>query len=146
MLGDKGLNVNIHTYALPSPHTHHTLTTYTTHTCTHAHTHAHTHTHTHTHTLHRGRVVHYIAAHIEEISENGADVAHLSALHQPGVTGGGNVNFAETWLSKLLSHKWTATWKSKDESLRYVCALCVCLCVECVNWDSVVCVGRVCVC
>ena len=72
-----------------------------------------------THT-HRGRVVHYIAAHIEEISENGADVAHLNALHQPCVAAGGSVSFAETWLSKLLQHKWTAKWESKTESLRYV--------------------------
>ena len=90
----------------------------------------HMHTYTHTHTLHRGRVVHYIAAHIEEISENGADVAHLTALHQPGIIGGGGLDFAETWLSKLHSHNWTATWKSKTESLRYVC-VCVCVCIVC---------------
>ena len=100
------------------PHTHNTHTY--THTHTRTHTHTHTCTHTHTHTLHRGRVVHYIAAHIEEISENGADVAHLTALHQPGVTGGGGLDFAETWLSKLIKHNWTATWKSKTESLRYL--------------------------
>ncbi|KAL5460176.1 hypothetical protein EMCRGX_G033604 [Ephydatia muelleri] len=68
----------------------------------------------------RGRVVHYIAAHIEEISENGADVAHLTALHQPGIIGGGGLDFAETWLSKLHSHNWTATWKSKTESLSHI--------------------------
>ena len=85
------------------------------HACTHTHTHTYTHTHTH-----RGRVVHYIAAHIEEISENGADVAHLTALHHPGIAAGGDPNFAETWLSKLHSHTWTASWQPKSESLRCV--------------------------
>ena len=64
--------------------------------------------------------MHYIAAHIEEISENGADVAHLNALHQPFVGAGGGVDFADRWLSKLLKHNWLAKWEPKPDSLRCV--------------------------
>jgi len=47
-----------------------------------------------------GRTEHHITAHIQEIPENGSDVAHLNILHSQAA-----------W-SKLLKHHWTGSWKA----------------------------------
>ena len=39
--------------------------------------------------------------HVQEISENGADVNHLNFLHKPGASGSG-----------IDSHEWVATWEA----------------------------------
>lgn len=57
-----------------------------------------------------GRSEHYINAHIEEIPENGADVAHLKQVHTPSIAAG--IDLTAMW-SKLFSftwHTWTANW------------------------------------
>jgi len=48
-----------------------------------------------------GRTVHYVSAHIQEIPENGADVAHLNIVH---------VDFVEKALSFIFTHEWTGEW------------------------------------
>lgn len=58
----------------------------------------------------KGRTEHYINAHIEEIPENGADVAHLKQVHQPFIAAG--IDLVSMW-SKYFSwgqHNWTAAW------------------------------------
>ncbi|KAH3794564.1 hypothetical protein DPMN_148101 [Dreissena polymorpha] len=58
----------------------------------------------------KGRTEHYINSHIEEIPENGADVAHLTQVHKPFIAAG--IDLASMW-NKYLSwgqHKWTASW------------------------------------
>lgn len=58
----------------------------------------------------KGRTEHFINAHIEEIPENGADVAHLKQVHQPFIAAG--IDLTAMW-NKYLSfgqHHWTANW------------------------------------
>ncbi|KAH3716024.1 cholesterol 7-desaturase nvd-like [Dreissena polymorpha] len=58
----------------------------------------------------KGRTEHYINYHIEELPENGADVAHLAQVHKPFIAAG--IDLASMW-NKYLSwgqHKWTASW------------------------------------
>ncbi|KAL4219144.1 hypothetical protein ACF0H5_021726 [Mactra antiquata] len=58
----------------------------------------------------KGRTEHFINAHIEEIPENGADVAHLKQVHEPFIAAG--IDLAGMW-NKYLSfgqHRWTAQW------------------------------------
>ncbi|XP_060600576.1 cholesterol 7-desaturase nvd-like [Ruditapes philippinarum] len=58
----------------------------------------------------KGRTEHYINAHIEEIPENGADVAHLKQVHEPLMAAG--TDLTKMW-SKYFSwgqHIWQASW------------------------------------
>merc|ERR1712137_377125 len=48
-----------------------------------------------------GITKHEVSAHIQEIPENGSDVAHLNILH---------TDFVIHWLSRLITHTWTANW------------------------------------
>ncbi|KAK3921919.1 Cholesterol 7-desaturase [Frankliniella fusca] len=52
-----------------------------------------------------GRNEFLVSCHIQEIPENGADVAHLNAVHGPGMMG----------LSALSRHLWTAQWSPGAE-------------------------------
>ena len=63
--------------------------------------------------------MHYIATHIEEISENGADMMHLGVVHGPNVTAGASRGYNEGWMSRLLTHHWKGNWEPKTESQRY---------------------------
>lgn len=57
-----------------------------------------------------GRSEHHINSHIEEVPENGADVAHLYQVHSPFIFAG--IDLATMW-NKYLSfacHKWSASW------------------------------------
>lgn len=61
----------------------------------------------------RGRSEHYVNAHIQDIPENGADVAHLSILHGDMALGGQYAAEANTSIWNILgSHKWKAAWKA----------------------------------
>jgi len=52
-----------------------------------------------------GSFENYVEAHIQEIPENGSDVAHLGVLHVP---------FAlNKWLP-FISHRWSAEWKAGE--------------------------------
>ena len=48
-----------------------------------------------------------VPAHLLECPENGADVAHLPALHAP---------FVIPWLGWALSHMWSATWVARSKA------------------------------
>ncbi|XP_025419278.1 cholesterol 7-desaturase isoform X2 [Sipha flava] len=65
----------------------------------------------------RGRSEHYVNAHVQDIPENGADVAHLSVLHGDMALGGQYAAQANTSLWNILgNHKWKAEWKAdKDQ-------------------------------
>ena len=43
---------------------------------------------------------------MQDISENGADVAHLTTVHESGVQAGSAVDYANKWLGKVLTHNW----------------------------------------
>lgn len=51
-----------------------------------------------------GRATHTVAAHIAEMPENGADIAHLGALHGPLSVPPGS------WAPAWARHRWTAAW------------------------------------
>ncbi|XP_078670418.1 cholesterol 7-desaturase nvd-like [Branchiostoma floridae x Branchiostoma belcheri] len=59
----------------------------------------------------RGFSEHFINAHVEEISENGADVGHLNHLHGPGVTAGNDLRHIWSSLAGFLTHRWEADWQ-----------------------------------
>ena len=61
--------------------------------------------------VYHGRTEYEVACHIQEIPENGADVAHLSAIHKDTFLVGGEPE--EGLLTKLLSkvwHEWHINW------------------------------------
>ncbi|XP_049864679.1 cholesterol 7-desaturase nvd isoform X1 [Schistocerca gregaria] len=58
----------------------------------------------------RGRSEFLINAHIEEIPENGGDIAHLNAIHGPSLLAGSDLRTCERlWLS-FARHVWAADW------------------------------------
>uniref|UniRef100_A0A2S2PDC9 cholesterol 7-desaturase n=1 Tax=Schizaphis graminum TaxID=13262 RepID=A0A2S2PDC9_SCHGA len=72
----------------------------------------------------RGRSEHYVNAHIQDIPENGADVAHLSALHGQMALGGQYAAQANQSLWRWLGvHEWTASWRADGTRGRHVSAL-----------------------
>lgn len=58
-----------------------------------------------------GRTEHYINAHIEEVPENGADVAHLKQVHEPFIAAG--VDLKQMWNNYMRygKHEWKASWE-----------------------------------
>ncbi|XP_053329116.1 cholesterol 7-desaturase nvd-like [Spea bombifrons] len=60
--------------------------------------------------VYRGRTEHFINAHIEEIPENAADIAHLKFLHEPGIVSGVDLRYtkANTW--DFVKHSWKVEW------------------------------------
>eukprot|EP00731_Ephydatia_muelleri_P031142 Em0022g656a len=64
----------------------------------------------------RGRSVHYISTHIEDISENGGDMLHLSCVHGANVATGASRGYDEGWFSRLLVHNWKGNWEPKTDS------------------------------
>jgi len=52
-----------------------------------------------------GSFENHVEAHIQEIPENGSDVAHLGVLHVP---------FALNKWFPFISHKWSAEWKAGE--------------------------------
>ncbi|XP_028317975.1 cholesterol 7-desaturase [Gouania willdenowi] len=61
--------------------------------------------------VYRGRTEHFISAHIQEIPENAADVAHLAYLHTPSITSGADLRFTNRRTWKFLRHDWKAQWE-----------------------------------
>ena len=64
----------------------------------------------------RGRSVHYISTHIEDISENGGDMLHLTCVHGANVATGASRGYDEGWFSRLLVHNWKGNWEPKTDS------------------------------
>ncbi|XP_075223854.1 cholesterol 7-desaturase nvd [Lycorma delicatula] len=63
----------------------------------------------------RGRNEFIINSHIQEIPENGADVAHLNAIHAPSLLGGYDIrNYNKKWLG-FCKHRWSAKWAACQE-------------------------------
>lgn len=49
-----------------------------------------------------------INCHIQEIPENGADIAHLSSVHGPGMISGTDLRYSHSKLYRSFTHGWTA--------------------------------------
>jgi len=56
----------------------------------------------------------FVEAHIQEIPENGSDVAHLGVLHVP---------FALNKYLPFISHRWTANWKAGEAPEDYTASI-----------------------
>uniref|UniRef100_A0A1I8Q400 3-ketosteroid-9-alpha-monooxygenase oxygenase component-like C-terminal domain-containing protein n=1 Tax=Stomoxys calcitrans TaxID=35570 RepID=A0A1I8Q400_STOCA len=56
-----------------------------------------------------GRNEFYINCHIQEIPENGADLAHFRAIHDISVLAGGKIP-NDNFLKGVGTHKWEAIW------------------------------------
>lgn len=57
-----------------------------------------------------GRTEHYANCHMQEIPENGADVAHLNQIHSSSVIGSGSLENRHKWFERILKHEWIANW------------------------------------
>lgn len=55
-----------------------------------------------------GRNEFYVNSHIQDIPENGADIAHLNCIHGPSLLGGSDIkNMRSKWLTFGI-HLWNA--------------------------------------
>jgi len=61
-----------------------------------------------------GRTEHRVLAHMQEIPENGADIAHLHAIHESSLTAGSSMTLVHepqpSWWHSLLTHRWKSCW------------------------------------
>uniref|UniRef100_UPI0037E9C0E0 cholesterol 7-desaturase nvd n=1 Tax=Semicossyphus pulcher TaxID=241346 RepID=UPI0037E9C0E0 len=65
--------------------------------------------------VYRGRTEHFINAHIQEIPENAADIAHLAHLHTPGIVSGVDLRYTNSKTWEFLRHDWKAHWEPEAE-------------------------------
>jgi len=63
----------------------------------------------------RGRSEHYVNAHIEEIPENGADVAHFEPVHSALVTAGTDLRYITSKLWDFGHHTFTGSWEAHSK-------------------------------
>lgn len=63
----------------------------------------------------RGRTEHYVNAHIEEIPENGGDVAHLNIVHRSSILLGTNLNKISSDSGSVAGHYWKANWEQDPD-------------------------------
>uniref|UniRef100_A0A3P9K5W9 cholesterol 7-desaturase n=1 Tax=Oryzias latipes TaxID=8090 RepID=A0A3P9K5W9_ORYLA len=62
--------------------------------------------------VYRGRVEHFISAHIQEVAENAGDVAHLSHVHGPGAVGAWDLRYINSKVCEFLRHDWKVEWEA----------------------------------
>lgn len=65
--------------------------------------------------VYRGRTEHYVNAHIQEIPENAADIAHLAHLHKPSMLSGADLRYINSKTWEFLRHDWNVDWKPEPE-------------------------------
>uniref|UniRef100_A0A3Q0SWV9 cholesterol 7-desaturase n=1 Tax=Amphilophus citrinellus TaxID=61819 RepID=A0A3Q0SWV9_AMPCI len=65
--------------------------------------------------VYRGRTEHFINAHIQEIPENAADIAHLSHLHTPGMLSGADLRYTNSKIWEFVRHDWKVEWEPESE-------------------------------
>lgn len=58
--------------------------------------------------IYHGRNEFLINCHIQDIPENGADVAHLAAVHGPNMLTGNDLRFSRTAWANFGMHSWNA--------------------------------------
>ncbi|XP_061460445.1 cholesterol 7-desaturase nvd-like [Rhineura floridana] len=63
----------------------------------------------------RGITEHFVSAHIQEIPENAADVAHLAFLHGPWFMNGVDLQYTKSNLWTFFEHQWQAEWQPDPE-------------------------------
>ncbi|XP_060106592.1 cholesterol 7-desaturase nvd-like [Heteronotia binoei] len=62
-----------------------------------------------------GITEHFVNAHIEEIPENAADIAHLSFLHGPCILSGVDLQHTKSTFWNFIKHNWKADWQPDAE-------------------------------
>ncbi|XP_067662113.1 cholesterol 7-desaturase nvd-like [Haliotis asinina] len=60
----------------------------------------------------RGRTEHIVNAQIQEIPENGADVAHLPQVHGPFMGAGTDLRYMWAKMWTFVEHRWNASWEA----------------------------------
>nr|CAD7260913.1 unnamed protein product [Timema shepardi] len=65
--------------------------------------------------VYRGRNEFYVNSHIQEIPENGGDVAHLAAVHGPSIFNGSDLRLGQRLLWSFTHHEWVAKWDPNTE-------------------------------
>uniref|UniRef100_A0A0K0G4B4 cholesterol 7-desaturase n=1 Tax=Strongyloides venezuelensis TaxID=75913 RepID=A0A0K0G4B4_STRVS len=69
----------------------------------------------------KGRTEHEIMCHIQEVPENGADIAHLNYLHLHGVQEGNDVNKIPMNISKpYIKHFWNGSWEPRSGDEKHI--------------------------
>jgi cholesterol 7-dehydrogenase len=63
----------------------------------------------------RGRTEHYVNSHIEEVPENGADVAHLSQVHGPIMIAGVDLRYTYSKWWSFARHDWNGAWNQASD-------------------------------
>ncbi|KAM7359864.1 cholesterol 7-desaturase nvd isoform 2-T3 [Cochliomyia hominivorax] len=69
--------------------------------------------------VYHGRNEFYVNCHIQDIPENGADLAHFRAIHNASVLAGG-ANPLNSVLKNVGNHHWEAVWKSSDAPTKHI--------------------------
>lgn len=65
----------------------------------------------------------YVNCHIQDIPENGADVAHLDAVHGTNLLSGSSVGHPKYLVALFGSHVWKGEWRHATEKDRKHCAV-----------------------
>lgn len=71
--------------------------------------------------VYQGRNEFIVSCHIQEIPENGADLAHFTAIHNPSILAGSSPK--DNPLSVLGTHRWDATWKGSNPETKHISTL-----------------------
>ncbi|KAI9585011.1 hypothetical protein GQX74_006906 [Glossina fuscipes] len=66
-----------------------------------------------------GRNEFFVNCHIQEIPENGADLAHFKAIHEKSILAGGINSVTSRWKGPG-SHHWQAEWKPCESPYKHV--------------------------
>uniref|UniRef100_A0A914C9P8 cholesterol 7-desaturase n=1 Tax=Acrobeloides nanus TaxID=290746 RepID=A0A914C9P8_9BILA len=68
----------------------------------------------------RGRTEHDVMCHIQEIPENGADLAHLHYLHIIGINEGCDITKMELSKKPSIRHVWNGSWEPEQEPNKHI--------------------------
>ncbi|XP_051863640.1 cholesterol 7-desaturase nvd isoform X4 [Drosophila albomicans] len=64
--------------------------------------------------VYQGRNEFYVNCHIQEIPENGADLAHFAAIHKKSFMSG-CIDAKENFLTNFARHDWKASWSATED-------------------------------
>ncbi|XP_025066233.1 cholesterol 7-desaturase-like [Alligator sinensis] len=65
--------------------------------------------------VYHGQTEHFVNVHIQEIPENGADIAHLNAVHASAILNGSDLRYIRSKLWDFVKHTWKAEWQPEPE-------------------------------
>ncbi|VDN04537.1 unnamed protein product [Thelazia callipaeda] len=72
----------------------------------------------------RGRTEHEINSHIQDLPENGADIAHLNYLHLTGVNKGNDITKIDlTNPQPVIKHVWNGRWEQQAKPDQHIAVM-----------------------